>query len=93
VDEAGQRAEGGQAVVHAEQVVLGEQQRSDLLLLGGLGQGLEGQFAGAEVGVHVHNRRQPLQPRRRPGRGPDNKQQGQTGAADHRSPFSSHSRW
>ena len=50
-----QRAERRQAVVHAQPVVLGQQQDADPLLIGQPHQPLQGEVAGGQVGVHVHD--------------------------------------
>ena len=52
-----QRAERRQPVLHAEQIVLGEQQRTDALLVGQPHQPLEREVAGGQVGVDVQRRR------------------------------------
>ena len=83
---ARQRAEGRQAVIHAGQEVLRQEQRADALLIGQAHQPLEGEIARAQVGVHVHHATDALQRRRRRGRQREQQQQQQRRARHRRSP-------
>src|SRR5439155_803884 len=60
VRHARQRAEWRQAVLHTVEVVLRHQHGGESLALGHVGQLLERELAGREVGVHVDDRGQPL---------------------------------
>ena len=83
----GQRPEWRQRVLHAGQVVLGQQQRVDLLLIGETDEGLEREVAGGEIGVHVHDAAHALE--RAGGRGGqrEGERQEQPGGSHRRRPL------
>jgi len=83
---ARQGTERGQAVLDAEPVVLGEQERADPLPIGQAHQAFEREITGRDVGVDVDDAPDPLQ--RRAGRsGRQREEQGQRqGAGRHRNP-------
>ena len=54
-DRSRQRPERRQAVLDAQEIVLGEQQRADPLLLGHRGELLEGEIAGRQIGMQMEN--------------------------------------
>jgi len=87
VDHARERAKRRQAILDAQEVVLGDEQRADALPLGHAGQVLERDIAGREIRMDVQNRGNRLQRggRHRERRGEHGEERGR---AFHLSPFS-----
>ena len=88
-----QRPEWRQPVLDAQEVVLGEEERPDPLLLGHRGELLQREIAGGEIRMEMEHRRQPLERVRGAGDRDRHASQGEhndlepRGATNHRSPL------